>query len=111
MRREDLLHEADAFCRRQVGQANQPGLLAPLEKDEAAEVLVQGDQDSFFGGGPGQQRTIPWVRPELPSLEHIMSLLSEPVGHAATCAMVDQESHADYARTASMESFAMTACA
>lgn len=111
MRREDLVHQADAFCRRQVGQADQPGLLAALEEDEATEVLVEGDQNPFFRSGPGEERTIPWVRPELTRLEHIMSLLSEPVGHAATCAVIDQESHADYACTASIESFAITACA
>lgn len=106
---EDLFHETDTPCRWQVGQANQTGVLAALQEDEAAEMLVQGNQDPFFRCGLGEQGSIARIRPELPRLQDIVPLFFEPVGDAATCTVVDQESHASYAFTASMESFAMTA--
>ena len=84
-------------------------MLSLLQEDEAAEVLVQRNQDSLFSRDPGEKRSIARIRPECPGLENIVSLFLEPVGEAATCTAVDQKTHAGYAFTASIESFAMTA--
>lgn len=94
MRCEDLVHESYALRRGQVRQSNQPCLLAALQEDEAAEVLVQRNEDSFVCGGPGEEDSISGIRPELPGLEHIVPTIPQPFSKAATRAVVDQESHA-----------------
>ncbi len=71
---EDLVHETDTPCHWQVGQANQTGVLAALQEDEAAEMLVQGNQDPFFRCGLGEQGSIARIRPELPRPQDIVPL-------------------------------------
>lgn len=111
MRCQHLPHERDALTGRQIGEADKSAVPGLAQEDVLAEVLVQGYEDSLTPGCLGEEGPIARVRAEFASLHNIVTFSSQPLGEAPARAAVDEEPHAPYAWTASMESLAMTACA
>ena len=82
-----------------------------LSENKRSEVLVHGDQDSFFCHGPFQNHLIPWIRAALPCFRYIVSLLTKPLCKPVADTRVNKEFHLPATPTESRESLAITACA
>ena len=80
-----------------------------LEKHKFAEIRVNGDENAFIVRGPLEQRSVARVGPALPRLHYVMPLRTEPFGEPPPGTAVHQELHSPATRTASRESFAITA--
>ncbi len=80
----------------------------PLTEDELPEVHVDRDEDPILCDGPVEYRGVTGISAAITDLGHVMPLLASPLRDAMAGRTVDQESHFPM-RTASSESFAMTA--
>ncbi len=108
---QDVVHERDATFDRDVRQSHEPSMRCSVAVDELAEVLVHRHEDTCLGRRPGEQDPVTGILPALKRFGHVMPLLTQPLGQPPTGAPVDQKPHEAPTRTASSESWAITACA
>lgn len=105
------LHQPDTLLSRDIGKTDETGVTATLHEDELPEILIHGDEYSPFGVGPGQQHSIARIGATIPGLRDVVTLLTEPGRKPCTGTPINEKPHDVPTRTASNESWAMTACA
>lgn len=108
---EDERKQVDSLCRRNIGEPDQTGVGGRLGEYKSTEILVHRNKNSSVRLGLGQNGSVSGVGYALAQLGHIMPPRPKPFSQTAADAPVDQESHPDAMRTASIRSSATMACA
>ena len=108
---QHALHQRDTSFGGYVGQANEAGVRRAFGEYQLAEVLIHRHQHARLLRRPLQNLSIAGITTPLPRFDHIVSLGSQPVSEATPRAPVDEEPHDPAMRTASRESWAITAWA
>lgn len=111
MIRENLCHEFDAPCRRDVGQPDQARVRLGAKVNQRPEIGVDRHQNARVGNRAAEQRRIAGIATCGSDLKHIVPLVAQPVCQPASGAAVDQKPQAGATRTASILSSAIAAWA
>ena len=103
-------HEQDAALSGHIGQPDQPMMPSARLEDELPKVLVHRHEDPVLCRRPSEL-SIARISTSLAGLDDIVAATAQPVSKTPPDAYVYEESHLGPTRTASSESWAMTACA
>ena len=104
-------HHRNPFRCRDVRQAKDAGVCCFLVEDQRTEVRINRDENTTFGDCPFEDSTITRIGTSLRDFCHVVTFCAQPISQAATGTAINEKSHFAATRTASRESWAITACA
>jgi hypothetical protein len=108
---KNLLHEGYALARGYVRQPHQATVGHVVKVDELTKVRVYRHQNTLILGGLFEECLVSGIGSELPCLDDIVTVVTQPLGQSAARTTVDEQTRHPATEMGSRLSRAMTAWA